>query len=48
MRVPGLHFRKTFYSTQEKATVMLSRHFDFLYNDDCHIGDKTIITVLGG
>ena len=27
---------------------MISRHFDFLYNDDCHIGDKTIITVLGG
>lgn len=47
MCVPELHFRRAFYSTKEKATVVLSGHFDFLCNDDCHVVGRAIITVLG-
>ena len=39
---------KGFYSAKENATVVLTKHFDFLYNDDCLVGGRTIITVLGG
>ena len=46
--VLGLCIRRAFYSVQEKATIVLTKHFDFLYNDGCLGGDKTIITVLSG
>ena len=39
---------KGFYSAKENATVVLTKHFDFLCNDDCLVGGRTIITVLSG
>ena len=48
MRVPGLCFKMAFYSAQEKATAVLTMHFDILCNDGCPTGGKAIITVLGG
>ena len=48
MCILGLCFRRTFYSAQEKATVVLSRHFDLFCNDGYHGGDRALITILGG
>ena len=36
-----------FYSAKENVTVLLIKHFDLLYNDDCLVGGGTIITVMG-
>ena len=53
MHVPGLCFEGGgggggFYSAQEKATIVLSKHFDLLCNDGCSASCKAIITVLNG
>ena len=48
VRILRLCFRKAFYSAQEKAIAMLTKHFDVLYNDGCPAGGTTFITVLGG
>ena len=37
-----------FYSVEENPTIVLTKHFDLLCNDDCLVGDRAIITVLGG
>ena len=37
-----------FYSAQEKAIIVLTKHFDILYNDDYLAGGRSIITTLGG
>ena len=37
-----------FYNAEENATIVLTKHFDLLYNDDCLVGGRAIITVLGG
>lgn len=37
-----------FYSTQEKATIVLTKHFNLFCNDDYLANGKTIITTLGG
>ena len=37
-----------FYSVEENPTIVLTKHFDLLCNDDCLAGDRAIITVLGG
>ena len=37
-----------FYSAQEKATVVLTKHFDLLCNDDYFASGRAIITTLGG
>ena len=37
-----------FYSVEENVTVVLTKHFDLLCNNDCLAGGKTIITTLGG
>lgn len=36
-----------FYSAEENATIVLTKHFELLYNDDCHAGGRAIITILG-
>ena len=36
-----------FYSAQEKATLVLTKHFDLFCNDDYLAGDRAIITTLG-
>ena len=36
-----------FYSTEENATVVLTKPFDLLCNDDCLVGGRVIITILG-
>ena len=36
-----------FYNAKESITVVLTKHFDLLYNDDCFAGGKTIFIVLG-
>ena len=41
-------FLEGFYSAKESATVVLTKHFNFPYNDDCFVGGKVIITILGG
>ena len=46
--VPAFMLLKGFYSVEENAIVVLTKHFDFLYNDDCLAGGRAIITVLGG
>ena len=33
---------------EKNATVVLTKHFDLLYNNDCLAGGKAIIIVLGG
>ena len=43
----GLCFQKGFYSAQEKVTIVLTKHFDYLCNDDCLVGGRTTITTLG-
>lgn len=40
-------FQEGFYSAQEKATLVLTKHFDILWNNDCPVGDRTIIIALG-
>ena len=35
-----------FYSVEENAIVVLTKHFDLLYNDDCLVSGKAIITIL--
>ena len=40
-------FLKGFYSDEESVTVVLTKHFDFLCNDDCFVGSGVIITFLG-
>lgn len=37
---------KGFYSVEEDETVVLTKHFNLLYNDDCLPGGRAIITVL--
>ena len=37
-----------FYSAEENATIVLTKHFDLLCNDDCLAGGRAIITILGG
>ena len=44
----GLCIRRAFYSAQEKAIIVLIKHFDLLCNDGYLGGDKTIITILDG
>lgn len=39
---------KRFYSVEENATIVLTKHFDFLCNDKCFAGSEAIITVNGG
>lgn len=39
---------KGFYSAEENATIVLTKHFDFLYNDKCFAGSEATITVNGG
>ena len=39
MCVPHLCFLKGFYSAEESATIVLTKHFDFLCNDDFLVGD---------
>ena len=39
---------KGFYSAEEDATVVLTKHFDLLCNDDCLPSGRAIITVLDG
>ena len=46
--IPCLCFMKGFYSAKESATVVLTKYFDFLCNDDCLANDWVIITILGG
>lgn len=46
--VPRLCFFEGFHSAEESATIVQTKHFDFLYNDGCHIGGRAIIKVLGG
>ena len=43
-----LYFLEGFYSAEESITVVLTKPFDFLYNDDCFAGDWVIIILLGG
>ena len=40
-------FLEGFYSAKENITIVLTKHFDLLYNDDCLAGGRAIITVLG-
>lgn len=35
-----------FYNAEENATIVLTKHFELLYNDDCHAGGRAIITIL--
>ena len=37
-----------FHSAQEKTTIVLTKHFDFLCNDDYPASGRAIITALGG
>lgn len=46
--VPRLCFLEGFDSAEESASIVLTKHFDFFYNDDCLAGDWAIIIVLGG
>ena len=36
-----------FYNAKESITVVLTKHFDLLYNDDCFASGKTNFIVLG-
>lgn len=36
-----------FYSAEDNVTIVLTKHFDLLYNNDCLAGSKANITVLG-
>ena len=40
--------QKGFYSVEENANVVLTKHFDLPCNNDCLVGGRAIITVLGG
>ena len=39
---------KRFYSAEENATIVLTKHFDFLCNDKCFACSEAIITINGG
>lgn len=44
----GCALLEGFYNAEKSVTVVLTRHFNFLYNDDCFVDGWTIITILDG
>lgn len=36
-----------FYNAKKNANIVLTKHFDLIFNDDCLASGRVIITVLG-
>ena len=43
-----LDLEENFKGTRFVATIVLTKYFDYLCNDDCLVSGRTIITTLGG